>query len=479
MKRLVPSLVLGLCLSLLSSLPSSAAVKKGDKCPKLKATAIASGKQYTCIKSGKKLVWSKGKKVKQVKQVKQVAPQVKPTRTPTPKPTSKFAYRDGGVRGKDLPKKSIEDAKYLANLGHNVPKSNPKFHILYGDIVTAEMKADYRQWMDILIENLGGYDRWVHAIYEKDSPSSQNKAVLDGLEKLGYFKYEFDGGTTPSIKAVQSRRGCLVAINYSGPNFVPYFYSFCNQPEHWSDPDRENDRKMMGSLFFSYAILHEFAHEYHHHVQRAHSLGKEGGGGNGPGSPIPPDGFAPAWWMEGTAGITPGWILRDYFDTLLLTKRLGLSLENISEKEESINRDLLGIYDCSDYTISRIQNAKPGVDGRRVTKAQEFYERQQLEHLGYQEVTPWSCLAAYLMHITSPQIALVSILEDQWRLGWHGSFKKHTGLTMDEFYLKFENEVMSIDLKKRDPLPSWAKLPKTKFKDTVDYRSIKSGPLNK
>ena len=83
------------------------------------------------------------------------------------------------------------------------------------------------------------------------------------------------------------------------------------------------------------------------------------------------------------------------------------------------------------------------------------------------------------MHITSPQIALVSILEDQWRLGWHGSFKKHTGLTMDEFYLKFENEVMSIDLKERDPLPSWAKLPKTKFKDTVDYRSIKSGPLNK
>ena len=58
MRRLVPSLVLGLCLSLLSSLPSSAAVKKGDKCPKLKATAIASGKQYTCIKSGKKMVKS-------------------------------------------------------------------------------------------------------------------------------------------------------------------------------------------------------------------------------------------------------------------------------------------------------------------------------------------------------------------------------------------------------------------------------------
>ncbi|MDA2997244.1 MAG: hypothetical protein O3C26_07020, partial [Actinomycetota bacterium] len=336
---------------------------------------------------------------------------------------------------------------------------------------------------DILIENLGGYDRWVHVIYEKDSPSSQNKTVVDGLEKLGYFKHNFDGGTTPSIEAVQRGAGCLVTFA-SGPNNVRDKYGFCNQLEDLSDPDRETHIKMVGSLFFSYEILHGFAHEYHHHVQDAHSLGKEGDGGNGEGAPIPPDGFAPTWWIEGTAGITPGWILRDYFDTLRLTQRLGQSLENISGKsarfeESKINRDLLGIYNCSDYTISQIQNGKPGVDGRRITKAQEFYEPQQPEHLGYQEVLAWQCLAAYLMHITSPQIALVSILEDQWRLGWHGSFKKHTGLTMDEFYLKFENEVMSIDLNKPDPTPSWTKLPKTKFKDTVDYWSIKSGPLNK
>ena len=39
---------------------ASAAVKTGDTCKKVGATATANGKKYTCIKSGKKLVWNKG-----------------------------------------------------------------------------------------------------------------------------------------------------------------------------------------------------------------------------------------------------------------------------------------------------------------------------------------------------------------------------------------------------------------------------------
>ena len=39
---------------------SSAAVKAGAACSKLNSTATASGKKFTCIKSGKKLLWNKG-----------------------------------------------------------------------------------------------------------------------------------------------------------------------------------------------------------------------------------------------------------------------------------------------------------------------------------------------------------------------------------------------------------------------------------
>ena len=41
--------------------PANAAAKAGAKCNKAGITSVASGKTFTCIKSGKRLVWNKGK----------------------------------------------------------------------------------------------------------------------------------------------------------------------------------------------------------------------------------------------------------------------------------------------------------------------------------------------------------------------------------------------------------------------------------
>jgi len=74
-KRLITFLPI---LSLLLSLPLApvnAAVKAGGTCSKAGIKSVVSGKTYTCIKSGKKLVWNKGVAV------------AKPTPTPTPTPT--------------------------------------------------------------------------------------------------------------------------------------------------------------------------------------------------------------------------------------------------------------------------------------------------------------------------------------------------------------------------------------------------------
>ena len=70
-----------------------AAVKSGSACTKLGANSIVSGKKYTCIKSGKKLVWDKGVLIKKPTVVVQEIPKVEPiptpssTPTPTPSPT--------------------------------------------------------------------------------------------------------------------------------------------------------------------------------------------------------------------------------------------------------------------------------------------------------------------------------------------------------------------------------------------------------
>ena len=77
MRKFCVGLVAIFSLSIISSHLSVAAVTPGAKCSKAGATATLNGKKYTCVKSGKKLIWNKGITI-----VKPL-----PTTIPTPTPT--------------------------------------------------------------------------------------------------------------------------------------------------------------------------------------------------------------------------------------------------------------------------------------------------------------------------------------------------------------------------------------------------------
>jgi len=64
----------------ITPLSATASVKAGAACTKVGSTSTTAGIKYTCVKSGKKLIWNKGVKV--VAAAKPV-----PTATPTPSPT--------------------------------------------------------------------------------------------------------------------------------------------------------------------------------------------------------------------------------------------------------------------------------------------------------------------------------------------------------------------------------------------------------
>ena len=84
MKRKLKTLII-LPLSLfLMSTPAVAAIKAGASCNSQGQVKTTSGFKYTCIKSGKKLVWSKGVKIA----VKVATPTATPTPRPTPSPTA-------------------------------------------------------------------------------------------------------------------------------------------------------------------------------------------------------------------------------------------------------------------------------------------------------------------------------------------------------------------------------------------------------
>lgn len=53
-----------LSIVLLGMTPAHAVVKAGAKCSKVGATSTVAGKKFTCIKSGKKLIWNNGVAIK-------------------------------------------------------------------------------------------------------------------------------------------------------------------------------------------------------------------------------------------------------------------------------------------------------------------------------------------------------------------------------------------------------------------------------
>jgi hypothetical protein len=77
---------------LLTNTLAQAALKQGAPCKKAGVTSTVKGMKFTCIKSGKKLVWSKGIAVKKAAPNPSLAPTptsgVTPTPTPTPTPTA-------------------------------------------------------------------------------------------------------------------------------------------------------------------------------------------------------------------------------------------------------------------------------------------------------------------------------------------------------------------------------------------------------
>ena len=83
-RNLALTLIIALSMIILGS-NTYAAVKAGIGCTKQGATSIVSGKKYTCIKSGKKLVWDKGVTVKAATPIPSPSPTQEAVIPETPK----------------------------------------------------------------------------------------------------------------------------------------------------------------------------------------------------------------------------------------------------------------------------------------------------------------------------------------------------------------------------------------------------------
>ena len=364
---------------------------------------------------------------------------------------------------------SIADVQ--RGIGVNVPKSDPEHCYLFSAEIPDDLRRYHADVHQKLIDYVGGYDRYIHITYEVEG---DNTEALEILDQFGYF-YDNNGQPVePSIDLVYDRRSCLSGFGRDGQWDGYNDFSFCNQPNPLTDPMWEWDVENFGPEVFMYNTINGWVHEYYHHVQGAHTLGRSlgmpadcCGGRNHTGSP--------AWFVEGQAQVFPTLFLRDVFDDLQITKDLGL--EGACAGDPRLNGNGPGqplwervSWQTNCNMTQKFESASRAIRG----EGDEWEECTGFSALDEMRET-WICpghmeiLNFYLAYLTSFETLFIGLHEDVWALGFEGALDKHFGLTKDELYEQF-NQFM-----RDNPSPPEDFFPTERLDELVDFWGIESG----
>ena len=131
-KRLIALLVITPLLLSSQISVSNAAAKAGAKCAKVGSKSVVGSKTFTCIKSGKNLVWDKGLPVKAVSPTSGPLPQPSTTSTPSATPSANSDFSKCSIENifKRLPVE-VSKISYVAPIGVLAPVGGsplPKQH---------------------------------------------------------------------------------------------------------------------------------------------------------------------------------------------------------------------------------------------------------------------------------------------------------------------------------------------------------------
>ena len=118
MKR-VTIVLASMCIAMVP-FNASAAVKAGDICKKAGSTSTANGKKFTCIKSGKKLVWNKGVAVAKPKPIETAVPEATPTPIAPPTPVATATPTPTPTPAKDLNRGYLRSNQFMYRISNGM-----------------------------------------------------------------------------------------------------------------------------------------------------------------------------------------------------------------------------------------------------------------------------------------------------------------------------------------------------------------------
>jgi hypothetical protein len=188
-------IAIGVVLLLTLTTPlNAAAPKAGAKCTKKNLTATSSGKLFTCIQSGKKLIWNKGVAIP------------KPTPTPSPSPSKPTAIGDpiGAVGSTPTPTPTPkptaipvvinEVAKQAFEIIQSAKQQNSNLILTYEvqDFIPKDVADAVRQNTENAVRLYSAFldssrQVIIHVYTEKDLPSMSERDMFKNRDDLNFF----------------------------------------------------------------------------------------------------------------------------------------------------------------------------------------------------------------------------------------------------------------------------------------------------
>ena len=273
MKRSLAIVLVALLTLSTNTSISSAAVKAGATCKKLGQVSKKAGKEYTCIKKGKKLVWSKGVTIKTA------APAAAPTQTPSPTPTPTSTPTPTPTPANFEPWSTNIDTKMLSD----------------------QAQSSFLSW----VQTRGG-STTKHLQLIQDNPHKTRISILKKADDLGaqLFSSFFPQGSKTIIGATEAwtiaeltksgwpARNCN-AVAMVG---VAYCLDFDSRQGYVITGEAAYDARNPGND--GGALL---AHEYFHLVQASLSKTRPGEAERNKSTNASSVNAFPIWFIEGTA----------------------------------------------------------------------------------------------------------------------------------------------------------------------------------
>jgi hypothetical protein len=334
----------------------------------------------------------------------------------------------------DCSKKTSPDKCHYVAVGYDKPQNEFAQEIVVATDIPQTIVDEYYEIQNMLNSVIGSYNRYVTVI---TTTNEFSQPIFDKLTEI-HWDQELN-----IVDGYLIGAGCLTASG-TWQVFPPDPYSLCIMDYEFVEYPHET-REWKTPLPQRRSVLyHGWAHEYFHRYQRAYHYELNMGNLDSIDTPV--------WWIEGAAILFPNIWLNQSWQEIELFK--DLSFQDI--EAEGINLELW-------YKSARkaAQGESPPDDrcnDYMMNSLDSSYDTSAFCFIGIAN--------AYLAYLTSYETVWVDIPKDIYELSFQGSFEKHTNMTLEEFYNKFNSFMREGD---SDDPPPLGFFPDKPISDIVDF----------